>query len=53
MSRDSFQSKVTEALNQLIQQTPDRIWRTLEFLTELVQGSQFPTAFNTDWLIEI
>lgn len=53
MSRDSFQSEVRGILSQLVEQTPILFWSIISFTTDLSQGSQFATAFNTDWLIEI
>lgn len=52
MSRDLFAYQISRITSQFFEKIFVHFGRVLQFMTEMIASHYFPSAFNTDWLIE-
>lgn len=53
LSRTAFELQTTKIIADFIERTPTYFRRLLFFTNELLRNTLAPTAFNTDWLLEV
>ena len=52
LSREAFHSRIALLIRQLIRQMPCRFGNALKLMARLIAINTYPSAFNTDWLVE-
>ena len=52
LSRDLFVSQISRVISQFFEAIFLHFGRNLQLLLEMIAANYFPSAFNTDWLIE-